>query len=77
MDITSNTTKTPLDVWMHFENETDEEPDQEANTFEDGDGGYFVERYHTAVGYGNQRRFKTYDEAVAWLTELGFQDFSS
>jgi hypothetical protein len=66
----------PIDVWLKFEDENDEEPTYEANTFDKG--GYFlVEWYHTAVGQVSSKDFDTYDEATEWLESEGFLDFSS
>lgn len=65
------------DVWLKFENDTDEEPTYEANTFRDADGDYVIEWYHTAVGQITAEYFSTYADAVAWYEENGFQDFTS
>jgi hypothetical protein len=66
-----------LDVWLRFDAPDDEEASHEANTFRDVDGRYFVAWYHTAVGVVTHVFFDTYEEACAWLTEQGYQDFSS
>lgn len=65
----------PLDVWLRIP-DGEEEAEAEANTFRDSDG-YRVEWYLTAVGLVTRRLFKTYDEAQAWLTAEGFEDYSS
>lgn len=67
----------PLDVWLLLD---EEDPDAlaicEANTYED-DGQYRVEWYHNDVGLVTSVWFHTYEEAQEWLTERGYQDFSS
>jgi len=72
----------PLDVWLRFAKDDDETPEEdevaesEANTYRAGDG-FRVEWYHTAVGLVSHRHFSTYEQARTWLTDEGFQDFSS
>lgn len=65
------------DVWLKFENDADEEPTYEANTFLDKDGDYVIEWYHTAVGQVMAVYFSTYADAEAWYSENGFEDFTS
>lgn len=67
----------PLDVWLAFDDPNDEEASHEANTFLLGTGRYRVEWYNTAVGLVSWREFATYDKAAEWLTNNGYQDFSS
>ena len=66
---------TPIDVWLrhigHYE-----EAEAEANTYND-DGLFRVDWYLTSVGLVKSRTFATYDEACAWLTAEGFQDYTS
>jgi hypothetical protein len=66
-----------LDVWMHFEQEDDEEPDHEANVFFNADGTYRADWYHVSVGQITSRTFPTYAEATKWLEDGGYIDFSS
>ena len=65
------------EVWLKFENDTDEEPTFEANTFKDDDGDYVIEWSHTAVGQITAVYFNTLEEAHAWYEENGYQDFTS
>lgn len=69
----------PLDVWLKFDadDDDDEEPSHEANTYDDGDDGYIVEWYHVAVGLVSSKRFGSLDAAYAWYETNGFQDFTS
>lgn len=70
------TNTAPLDVWFLFDDEDDEEPSHEANTFDMG--GYFiVEWSNTSVGQITSVDFDTYEEATAWLEAAGYQDFTS
>ena len=68
---------TPLDVWLKFDSDEDEEPTYEANTFKDPNGGYCVEWYHNDVGQVTEVFFDTYREATRWLESEGFSDFTS
>ena len=67
----------PLDVWLAFDDPNDEAASDEANTYKTGGGRYLVECYNTAVGLVSRREFATYDDAAEWLTDCGYQDFSS
>ena len=71
------TEKTALDVWFKFENEDDEEPILEANTFEDEYGQYRIEWYHNDIGYVNTEYFDTYSDAEKWYEENGFIEFTA
>ena len=62
-------------VWLLIEDD-DDEASYEANIVPDDDG-YQVEWYHTAVGQVSREWFADVDAAEAWLTEAGYQDFSS
>lgn len=66
----------PLDVWLKFDSDEDEEPTYEANTFETA-WGYEIEWYHTAVGQVNWVSFDRLEEAHKWYADNGFQDFTS
>lgn len=68
--------KTPLDVWLKFSTDDNEEVEFEANTYETTNG-YAVEWYHVDVGQTSGRRFDTYEEAADWLEKQGFVDFTS
>ncbi len=70
-------TETPLDVWLMFDADEDEDASHEANTYRTFSGGFRVEWSHTAVGLITSREFDTYAAAAAWLTAGGYQDFSS
>ncbi len=71
------TDETPaLDVWLLFDAPNDEEASHEANTFRDGDG-FRVDWYHVSVGQVTSRQFATYEEATAWLTTGGYQNFTA
>lgn len=65
-----------IDVWCLFDNEGDDEPSHEANTFRDGDG-YRVEWYHVDVGLVTSKWFDTYAKATKWLSDAGYLDFSN
>ena len=67
----------PLDVWLAFDDPNDEEASHEANTYRTEEDRYRVEWYNTAVGLVFSREFATYDGAAEWLTDRGYQDFSS
>lgn len=67
----------PENVWLAFDSETDEEPSHEANIFRGGPSAFTVEHCHTGVGLITTEHFDTLAQAEAWLTEAGFQDFSS
>lgn len=69
------TTYNPDNVWLLIEGD-DEEASHEANIYPD-ESEYRVDWYHTAVGQVSHRYFDTVDEAEAWLTSIGYQDFSS
>lgn len=66
----------PLDVWLKFDHEDDEEATHEANTFKD-EAGYRVEWYLNSVGLVKSVYFDTLAEAHAWYEREGFQDFTS
>lgn len=66
----------PIDVWLRFADEDDEEAEAEANTFHDGDG-YRVDWDLTSVGLVTSVQFATYDDARNWLISQGFADFTS
>ena len=66
----------PLDVWLQFDAEDDEEARAEANTFKE-DGQFRIDWYLNAVGLVKSVYFDTYEEATAWYEREGFQDFSS
>ena len=69
----------PLDVWMIIPEEDNEDDvaSHEANTYRDTDGEYRVAWYHTAVGLVTNEYFGTYEEAVSWYEENGYQDFTA
>lgn len=71
------TEQTPLDVWLRFVEDDDEEAEAEANTYEDGEGGYRVEWYLNSVGLVKSVAFPSYEQAKAWLEAEGFQDFTT
>lgn len=69
--------KTPLDVWLLFDDPEDEEASHEANIFYTADGRFSAQWYNNAVGLVSARVFDTYAEAAKWLEDGGYQDFSS
>lgn len=69
-------TLTPIDVWLKFESETDEEPTHEANTFKT-ESGYRIEWYLDSVGLVTSVKFDTLGEAYAWYEREGFQNFTA
>lgn len=67
----------PLDVWLRIP-DGEEESEAEANTYHDEESDrYVVEWYLTAVGLVKSVWFDTYLESQQWLTEQGFEDYSS
>lgn len=66
----------PIDVWLRFDNDSDEEAVAEANTFKT-EFGFRVDWYLNSVGLVQSVEFTDYDEAVSWLENQGFQDFSN
>lgn len=70
-------TKTPLDVWLLFDNPEDEEASHEANIFYTADGSFDVEWYNNGVGLVTTINRPTYAEAAKVLEDSGYQDFSS
>ena len=70
------TSTTPMDVWLQFDSENDEEARAEANTFRE-DGQVRIDWYLNSVGLVKSVYFDTYEEATAWYEREGFQDFSS
>ena len=65
----------PNNVWLFIEDD-DDEPTYEANIVPI-DNGYEVQWYHTAVGQVSTEWFVDVQSAEAWLTNAGYQDFSS
>jgi len=64
------------DVWLKFDEESDEEPAYEGNTYHD-DGLIRADWYHTGVGLISSRTFATYRKAEKWLEAEGFINYSS
>ncbi len=73
---TPEATGDPIDVWLKFEDDNDEDASHEANTYVTPDG-FVVEWYLNAVGLVKAVHFDTLEEAHAWYEKEGFQDFSS
>jgi hypothetical protein len=70
-------TDAPLDVWLRIP-DGEEESEAEANTYFDPEAnGFRVDWYLTAVGLVKSQWFATYEEAAAWLTDEGFEDYTS
>lgn len=67
----------PLDAWLKFDDDDDETPSHEANTYRLKGGGYAVGWCHADVGLVVWETFPTYPDACAWLTSAGFDDFTS
>ena len=61
----------PIDVWLKFALESDEEPTYEANTFLDGDM-FRIDWYHVDVGLVGSVWLSTYSEVVDWYESGGF-----
>lgn len=74
--MTRTTEQKALDVWLRFDPPDSDESEAEANTYED-EGIFRVEWYLTAVGLVKSRSFTTYEQATAWLTTEGFQNFTT
>lgn len=66
-----------LDLWLKFDDPDDEEASHEANIFLTEDKRFSAEWSNTAVGLITAEVFDTYAAAAAWLTEGGYQDYSS
>lgn len=66
-----------IDVWLAFESDEDDEPQYEANTYPDEDGGFVIEWYHTAVGLVSRVYFDTYEQCREWYEANGFQNFTA
>ena len=67
----------PLDVWVAFDTEADEEPTYEANTYRNEDGTYRVEWYHTGVGQVSVIGFSCLSAAYCWYYNHGYIDLSA
>ena len=65
----------PLDVWLRFETDTDEEASHEANTYLT-DTGYVIKWCHSAVGLVTRVYFDTLADAYDWYEANGYQDFT-
>lgn len=70
-----DTLENALDVWLYFDEQDDEEPTCEANTYVTEHGTYRVDWYFTAVGHVRSREFDTLADAYDWLESEGFQLF--
>lgn len=66
----------PIDVWLAFDHEDDEEASHEANTYMTDDG-YCVEWYCNAVGLVTHERFDTLTGAHDWLEAGGYQNYTA
>ena len=71
-----HTMSNPIDVWLKFENEIDEEAMAEANTYKDGDL-FRVKWSLSAVGLITTETFATLKEAHAWYERNGFTDYTT
>lgn len=70
----------PLDVWLRIptENNPEDEAEAEANVYHDEERGYYVEWYLNAVGQvTTEAYFATHEEARRWLTNEGFDDYTT
>ena len=74
---TSTNEREPLDVWLRFHPDDDEQSEYEANCYAVEGGGVVVEWYHVDVGQVTQRLFNDHAAARKWLEDAGYQDFSS
>lgn len=71
-----------LDVWFNFAGPHDADPEYEANTYaerpdDEREWVFIVEWYHDAVGQITREEFDTYQRAATWLTDAGYDDYSS
>lgn len=76
------TERIAMDVWLRFAHPADEEAEYEANTYaerpdDEHDWHFIVEWYHNAVGQVTREQFGSYTEASAWLTNAGYDDYTS
>lgn len=69
-------TLAPIDVWLKFDTDEDEECTHEANTYMT-DTGYRIDWYLNSVGLVTSVEFDTLADAYDWYEREGFQDFSS
>lgn len=65
----------PVDAWLMFESDEDEEATHEANTFIEDDR-FRVEWSNTSVGQAGFIYCDTYPEVEATLINAGYQKFS-
>lgn len=65
-----------VETWLLFDHPDDEEVSHEANIEPTADG-YRASWYHTAVGLVSSRMFDTREEAQAFLTASGYQNFTA
>lgn len=68
--------KTPLDVWLAFDDPEDDEATYEANTYGNDEDGFVIEWYHNAVGQVSSVWFSTYEEVTQWYEDNEFLDFT-
>lgn len=65
----------PIDAWLRFDADDDEESEAEANTYLDGTG-YRIEWCLTAVGLVTRVYLGNYEGVTKWYASNGFTDFT-
>lgn len=77
MDNTMTDSRAPIDVWLRFSDEYDEDmAEYEANTFIEDDQ-FRVEWYHNDVGQVTELFFDTYVECELWYRDNGYEDYTA
>ena len=66
----------PLDVWLKFDSDEDDEPTYEANTYPT-ESGFRIDWYHEGVAQVMSVDFDTIEDVHAWYEAQGYSDFSS
>lgn len=69
-------TSDPLDVWLYFDADDDDESTLEANTYRT-DVGFEIQWYHVDIGVVNRVQFDTLSDVYDWYASEGFEDYSS
>ena len=66
----------PIDVWLKFDDDSDELATYEANSFMT-DTGYEIQWYHNDVGQVTHVEFETLADAYDWYAANGFENFTA
>ena len=67
---------TPIDVWLKFDNDSDELATYEATTFMT-DTGYEIQWYHNDVGLVTSEQFDTLADAYDWYEANGYENYTA